>query len=299
MAAVTVLPTGDPALLAGALRLRTEVFVAEQGVDPALERDGADPAALHVVALDPTGEVVGTGRVVEEGGTARLGRIAVRADQRGRGTGAAVVRALERVAARAGLPTLRLHSQGGVVDFYVRLGYRRDGPADVEAGLPHQWMRRELLPGLRHRAGPDAAAAAAAAASGVGAEGLVPQRLQAWMDALASGPAEAGLWVFDHGWAGWRRAGPGVVELVGVQVARPARGQGCGTALVGLVERAGRTQGAHQVLAYSDARARLAHRCLAAWGYRRDDVAGAQAGPAPPGQWCWVGRLEGPGAPTG
>ncbi|MHB8342270.1 MAG: GNAT family N-acetyltransferase, partial [Mycobacteriales bacterium] len=141
--------TRDPALLAAAAELRREVFVDEQGVDPNIERDGADPSAIHVVALAPTGAVVGTGRLVDAGDHARLGRIAVRRADRGQGIAPAVVRALEDSAAGAGLPLIRLHSQQPVTGFYRFLEYDEDGPPDVEAGLPHQWMRRDLLPGLR------------------------------------------------------------------------------------------------------------------------------------------------------
>ncbi len=73
-----------------ALRLRYRVFCEEQGVDLAAERDGRDPEALQLVALDD-GRVLGTCRVLLDDGLARLGRMAVEPGHRGRGLGEAVL----------------------------------------------------------------------------------------------------------------------------------------------------------------------------------------------------------------
>jgi predicted GNAT family N-acyltransferase len=72
--------------LAGALALRELVFCGEQGVARAEELDGRDGAARHVVALAPdTREVVGTLRLLVDGGTAKVGRVAVARAWRRRG----------------------------------------------------------------------------------------------------------------------------------------------------------------------------------------------------------------------
>ena len=63
---VTVRPAGD-ADRAALFALRHEVFVLEQAVPDVLERNEHDPLAEHVVAVDITGRVVGTGRVYREG----------------------------------------------------------------------------------------------------------------------------------------------------------------------------------------------------------------------------------------
>ena len=68
-----------------ALALRHRVFCEEQGVAVDLEADGRDGEALHVVAVSD-GAVVGTCRLVLDGDTAKLGRMAVEPEARGRGS---------------------------------------------------------------------------------------------------------------------------------------------------------------------------------------------------------------------
>ena len=88
--------------------VREAVFIAEQGVPPALELDAADPLCVHVVARDASGAPIGTGRLVppdaptagdghgaaDDPPAARFGRMAVLADWRARGVGDALLRAL-------------------------------------------------------------------------------------------------------------------------------------------------------------------------------------------------------------
>jgi len=127
------------------LELRHEVFVRGQSVAPELEIDGLDPACTHFVAL-AAGELLGTARLrVTDDGHAKAERVAVRAAARGRGVGAALMRALEAEARRRGFGELRLHAQAPVIAFYQRLGYVAEGPLFEEAGIPHRAMRRTLL----------------------------------------------------------------------------------------------------------------------------------------------------------
>lgn len=270
--------TADPALLAQAAALRREVFVAEQGVAPGLERDGADAQAWHAVALDEAGTVWATGRLLDAGDHARLGRIAVRPAGRGSGAGAKVVAALERTAALLGLPVIRLHAQEPVVGFYHRLGYRPEGAPDHEAGLAHQWMVRELLPGLRPVRDDDAPAVQALI-GGCFAEypGCVLDLpgIDAWMRAPASqrGRGDAQMWVVEgpEGVLASVALAPGAtgIELKSLYVTVAARRRGYATALVGLVERGGRERGAATVTLWSDTRFVDAHRLYASLGYRK------------------------------
>src|SRR5512139_4023332 len=78
-----------------AFALRHAVFVVEQGVPEAHERDGLDAGAYHAIAIDD-GRCIATGRLVrQESGVARLGRMAVHASWRRRGLGGRVLDALE------------------------------------------------------------------------------------------------------------------------------------------------------------------------------------------------------------
>jgi GNAT superfamily N-acetyltransferase len=273
--------TRDRALLGGAAALRHAVFVGEQGVSAELEADGADAHATHAVVV--SGEaVVATGRLIDDDGWARLGRIAVRPDHRGSGLGAVIVADLVRAAARLGMPRLRLHAQTTVVGFYERLGWQALGAPDVEAGLAHRWMERDLLPGLRPVDDGDAVALQALVA-GCFAEYehcyLELDGLDAWMRAPAAGVAaqRGGLWVLPDAQGGllasvgWRPADDAdAIEVKTLYVAAAARRGGTGSALLGVVERAARDRGARRITLWTDTRFTAAHRFYESLGFVRE-----------------------------
>ena len=154
MASVVIAPVEDERARAAAYALRLDVFVHEQQVPPDLELDELDDDADHVLAL-VDGQAVATGRLVVEepgyagadpglGPVAHLGRICVRADQRGIGLGAAIVRALEERATARGLRVASLGAQTQALGFYEGLGYVAHGPEFDDAGIPHRHMTRRL-----------------------------------------------------------------------------------------------------------------------------------------------------------
>jgi predicted GNAT family N-acyltransferase len=126
-----------------ALRLRERVFAVEQGVRPEADRDGRDPQATHLVAVND-GRVVGTCRLVFQGDLARLGRMAVEQQLRGRGVGAAILREAEREAVAGGARRISLHAQLAARSLYQRGGYREQGPEFVEEGIDHVTMEKRL-----------------------------------------------------------------------------------------------------------------------------------------------------------
>lgn len=134
--------------------VRKEVFVGEQGVPEDLEYDAYDAVAVHVLAVREDGVPLGTGRLLfgeaaadKVGGDlalGSLGRLAVTQEARGLGVGVALVRAIEDAARARGLAAVDLHAQTHALVFYERLGYEAYGPEYLEAGIPHQGMRRAL-----------------------------------------------------------------------------------------------------------------------------------------------------------
>jgi predicted GNAT family N-acyltransferase len=136
-----VRPARDEREVAAALELRRRVFCGEQGVSLALERDGRDPSALHVVAVEDD-RLVGTCRLVFDGEAARLGRMAVETGARRRGVGAAILASAERCAREAGARRITLHAQTTVEDLYSRHGYITHGEPFVEAGIEHVAMEK-------------------------------------------------------------------------------------------------------------------------------------------------------------
>jgi predicted GNAT family N-acyltransferase len=119
-------------------RIRTMVFVVEQNVPADLEMDGRDGECAHALAESPTGEAIGTGRLMPDG---RIGRMAVLAAWRGRGVGAAILKTLMAEAKRRGFRDTYLHAQSHAKDFYARHGYVVEGEEYFEAGIPHIGMR--------------------------------------------------------------------------------------------------------------------------------------------------------------
>jgi predicted GNAT family N-acyltransferase len=126
-----------------ALRLRHRVFVHEQGVAAAADRDGRDGEALHVVAMH-AGGLVGTCRVIVDGGVGRLGRMAVEPQLRGHGLGAAMLDEAERVARATEAERMRLHAQVAARSLYERAGYETVGQVFLEEGIEHVTMEKPL-----------------------------------------------------------------------------------------------------------------------------------------------------------
>ncbi|HYB50384.1 MAG TPA: GNAT family N-acetyltransferase [Burkholderiaceae bacterium] len=128
-------------LRAWALAVRYAVFVKEQGIPANLEIDEQDALAVHVVALDPCGAPLGTGRLLADG---HIGRMAVLRGARGQGIGATLLHTLVAIAKSRGMQQLRLHAQLGAISFYEKEGFTAIGPQYEEAGILHRTMVRHL-----------------------------------------------------------------------------------------------------------------------------------------------------------
>lgn len=121
-----------------AARVRTEVFVLEQGIPKEMEWDEADATALHAVAYDSQGQAVATGRLLQHApGVGRIGRMATERALRGTGLGRSIVLALAGASARRGDRALILHAQRSAEGFYQRLGFSIHGEPFEEAGIAH------------------------------------------------------------------------------------------------------------------------------------------------------------------
>ncbi len=126
-----------------AMALRTIVFVEEQGVPLAEEIDGLDGEATHLVALED-GEVVGTCRLLLDGTTVKLGRMAVAKEHRGDGIAAEMLSVADREAKLLGGEQIKLAAQTYARALYDQAGYVADGAPFPEAGIEHIWMSKQL-----------------------------------------------------------------------------------------------------------------------------------------------------------
>lgn len=123
--------------------IRRAVFVQEQNVPLELEMDEYDARAVHFL-LTEDGAALGTARLLDKKGVAKIGRVALVKDARGRGLGLLLMQAVLHEAARRGFTEAVLNSQTYAVPFYERLGFVAEGTEFDDAGIPHRLMRRVL-----------------------------------------------------------------------------------------------------------------------------------------------------------
>lgn len=128
-----------------ARQLRTEIFMAEQGIPAELMCDLADETAVHALIRNRLGVPVATGRLLQHApGVGRIGRMAVSRALRGTQLGRGVLVALMQAATDRGDRQLLLHAQLSAEGFYARLGFVRQGQPFDEAGIGHIEMVHTL-----------------------------------------------------------------------------------------------------------------------------------------------------------
>ena len=148
---VTVSSVETEGDLLQALAIREVVFIEEQHVAEALERDADDARAFHVLAVAKK-HAVGTGRMVEldgppaseQGTWGRIGRMAVLQAHRRSNVGSRLLAALEAEGKRRAYTGIVLHAQLPALEFYRSRGYEPNGAVFEEAGIPHVEMKKKL-----------------------------------------------------------------------------------------------------------------------------------------------------------
>lgn len=128
-----------------AARLRTAVFVREQGIPADVEADALDASARHAVLYNRLGQPVATGRLLQQApGVSRIGRMAVDRSVRGAQWGRVLLAALLDAARARGDTQVQLHAQCSAQGFYERAGFTVAGAPYEEAGLAHVLMTQAL-----------------------------------------------------------------------------------------------------------------------------------------------------------
>jgi predicted GNAT family N-acyltransferase len=129
---------------AGCFAVRRAVFIEEQGIPEAEEWDALDDSCTHFLAEDARGPL-GCARLIAQGDTAKIGRVAVMAHARGTGLGRALMAHVMEAARDAGFAQALLEAQLYVIPFYESLGFVAEGPEyDDGSGIFHRVMRRAL-----------------------------------------------------------------------------------------------------------------------------------------------------------
>ena len=124
-----------------AFSVRGIVFVEEQGCPYAIEMDGLDYTALHILG-EQDGEPFAVGRLRFLGPYAKLERIGVRRAYRGSGWGHRLVDFMLAVARDQGYARYKMHAQAHLVEYYRAHGFEPRGDLFVEAGIDHYLMVR-------------------------------------------------------------------------------------------------------------------------------------------------------------
>ena len=143
---MTYIEIGDWAhLQSAAQQVRTAVFVQEQGIAPEDEWDADDATALHAVLFDVNGQPLGNARLLQpSAGLAKIGRMAVLRDARGKGYGARLLQALLLEARRRGNKEVRLSAQRTAEKFYAAHSFTVTSEPFDEVGIPHVEMQLTL-----------------------------------------------------------------------------------------------------------------------------------------------------------
>jgi YbgC/YbaW family acyl-CoA thioester hydrolase len=142
-ASMVDIQTGEwSALGSAAAKLRTAVFLQEQGIAPEMEWDEADSTALHAVAYNGLGQGIATGRLVRHSSPAgknvsKIGRMAVHRALRGAHFGQAILQTLTCAAQQRGDAEVILSAQRSAEGFYQRLGFAPRGQPFDEVGIAH------------------------------------------------------------------------------------------------------------------------------------------------------------------
>jgi len=121
-----------------------EVFVTELGISKDIVFDDMDETAVHAVVYKDSDRTmpIAAGRLCKAGEEEdyKIGRIAVRKEERGQGFGDFLVRMLVDKALMIGADRVIVASQPHAVKFYEKIGFQPTGEIHKEAGIEHTVM---------------------------------------------------------------------------------------------------------------------------------------------------------------
>lgn len=124
-----------------AIMIRTKVFMEEQGFKN--EFDPIDENAFHLVLFE-NDRPIGTCRFFAEEDHYAIGRLAVLKSERSKGyAGQLIVDAQKAINERGGKNIL-IHAQKRLEGMYTHLGFKSSGIEDLDEGVPHLWMKKEI-----------------------------------------------------------------------------------------------------------------------------------------------------------
>ncbi len=126
-------------------QIRKTVFIDQQQVPEDLEWDGLDKTAVHLLAQIPyptktDAEPVGTARILINGQTAHIGRMAVMPNWRGKGIGKKILHQAIAECQQRSVKKIILNAQSYVLDFYQQASFVISSAEFMDAGIAHKEM---------------------------------------------------------------------------------------------------------------------------------------------------------------
>lgn len=123
-----------------ALEVRRIVFHEEQGISVEEDIDEYEKHATRVIAYQD-GLATGTARIVYLEDAAKIGRVAVLKEFRGKSMGKKIMEFILEFLKNKKIKAI-LNSQVHAQDFYKKLGFEPEGEIFNEANIPHVKMRK-------------------------------------------------------------------------------------------------------------------------------------------------------------
>lgn len=128
-------------------KLRYEVFVEEQNVDPEIEYDEYDVMnredVVHVIAKQKD-RIVGGLRLLLKGKTMTVGRVVVDKAMRNHKIGSKLMTYADRYAVNNGYDEIQLGAQFKAMPFYESCGYESYGDVFMDANIEHKMMKKSV-----------------------------------------------------------------------------------------------------------------------------------------------------------
>ena len=126
--------------------LRWRILRAPWDQPQGSERDDDDTGAVHAMAVDYKGNVIGVARLHQiAAATAQIRYMAVEKEMRNRGIGKALLDYLEERARQIGIRVIELNARQQCIGFYLKQGYIITGPGPVLFGeIKHQKMQKQF-----------------------------------------------------------------------------------------------------------------------------------------------------------
>jgi predicted GNAT family N-acyltransferase len=128
-----------------AVNLRFSVFYKEFDLDINVIYDSDESTSIHLAAVAEE-KVIGFGRLLLNGSTARISQMAVSRNMRRKGIGSSIMAILIDRSKKEGCRLISLNSRLDAVSFYRRFGFKKAGeefPSE-KTGLTHIRMERKL-----------------------------------------------------------------------------------------------------------------------------------------------------------